>query len=102
MRVLDLIFRPKKSRRACYEEAAAVIEAFVEDRSGEWDWDDFTSTKRRDEFLESVRERCLRVYDDYPAEKEGHYCSAEGIAILRALAREIREKIPQLVGETEA
>lgn len=96
MNILDLIFRRKKrSLSVCYEEAAAVIEAFVEGRSGKWDWDDFTSTKRGDEFLEAVRERCLSVYDDYPADKEGHYCSAEGLTVLRSIAGRSERRFPR-------
>lgn len=99
MRLLDFILGPKKSRRESYEEAAAVIEAFVDSSSGKWDWDDFTSPKKKDPFLESVRQRCLAVYDDYPAKREGRYCSDEGLDVLRAIAREVRVEIASLQKE---
>ena len=79
-----------------YQEAAAVIEAFIDGRSGKWDWDDYTSIKKKDDFLESVRLRCARACDDYPAKDKGVYCSADGIAVLRALAQEIRKKISSI------
>ena len=79
-----------------YEAAATVIEAFVNGRSGKWDWDDFTSLKKKDPFLESVRQRCLDVYDDYPTKAAGRYCSDEGLEVLRAIAREVRTEIAAL------
>lgn len=99
MRLLDFILGPKKSRRETYEEAAAVIEAFVGGSSSKWDWDDFTSPKKKDPFLESVRQRCLAVYDDYPAKSAGRYCSDDGLDALRAIAREVRAEIARLQKE---
>lgn len=77
-----------------YEEAAESIEAFLEGRGDKWDWDDFTSIKKTDAYLESVRLQCLSAHDDYPPKKRGHYCSPEGMIFLRALAGEVRRKEP--------
>lgn len=79
-----------------YEEAASVIEAFVDGRSGMWDWDDFTSPQKKDPFLESIRLRCLAVYNNYPAKNARRYCSGEGLDVLRTLAREVRAEIATL------
>ena len=98
--LLDFIFRPKKiSLRQAYEDAASEIEAFVEGRGGEWDWDDFTSTSKPDAFLESVRNRCDAVYDEFPATQKGRYCSDEGFDVLRSLARDVRERLKSIPEE---
>jgi hypothetical protein len=93
MSFLDRIFHPKNtSHLAEYDEAAAIIEAFVENRAGKWDWDEFTSIKKKDVFLESVRVRCVSVFNDYPAKEAARYCSPEGFEVLRGLAKELRGK----------
>ena len=100
MGFLDFILRPKKrSLRQAYEEDAAAIESFVDGRGGKWDWDDYISIQEDDPFLESVRLRCARASEDFPTQKKSHYCSDEGIRILRSLATEIRTKIPTLPHE---
>lgn len=98
MGFLDFIFRPKKiTLRESYKDAANEIETFVDGGGGEWDWDDFISTSKPDEFLESVRDRCESVYDEFPA--EGRYCSDEGFEVLSSLAREVRERLKELPDE---
>ncbi len=93
MSLLDRLFHPKNtSHLAEYDQAATIIEAFVEDRAGKWDWDEFTSIKKKDAFLESVRARCVSVFNDYPAKEAGRYCSPEGLEVLRRLVKELREK----------
>ena len=87
------IFHPKKRNlRQAYEEDAAAIEAFVDGRGNQWDWDDYISIRDNDPFLESTRIRSVRVSDDFPPRTMEHYCSDEGIEVLRSLARELRTK----------
>ncbi len=95
MTMFSSLFHSKTAPSADYEGAAAIIEAFVDGKSGPWDWDDFTSIKKKDVFLESVRSRCIAVRDEYPPKSEGAYCDAEGVEILRALVRELRARIAQ-------
>ena len=73
-----------------YDEAAATIEAFLAGTGGEWDWDDFTSIRRRDPFVESVRTRCISIRDDFPG--GNRYCSAAGEAAFNDLARDLRAR----------
>jgi hypothetical protein len=87
-----IVGRRKTEPMTDYQEAAEAIEAFLEGRGGAWAWDDFTSIKKKDAFLESARVRCLTVRSEYPAKEKSHYCSPEGMNVLRALAREIRGK----------
>jgi hypothetical protein len=85
-----------------YEKAAALIEAFVDGRSGRWDWDDFTSTKKNDAFLESVRNRCVAIRGDHPEEEGARYCSEAGLEVLRAIAKDIRAKTTSVRHEKNA
>lgn len=103
MSFLDFIFRPKKvSLRQAHEEAASAIEAFVDNRDGPWDWDDYESVPEDDPFLESIRLRCCQVPADHPPREKGHFCSPEGIEILRSLAREIREHMTTIPEESRS
>ena len=90
--VSHLRARKRLAVLADYEAAASIIEAFVEGTSGQWDWDGFTSIRKKDPFLESVRTQCIRVHDNYPATDSGHYCNAKGVEVLRALAKGVRSK----------
>jgi hypothetical protein len=86
------LFQSKKATSDDYGSAAAVIEAFLDGKSGQWDWDDFTSIKKKDAFLESVRRRCLAVHDEFPPQHAGAYCDDAGLEVLRGLVRELRAK----------
>lgn len=50
--VAGLFSKPKKRSPA---EVAGFIRDFLEDRGGEWDWDDFTSVPLADPELEAIR-----------------------------------------------
>jgi len=101
MNVLDIMFRPKKiSQLQAYKEAASTIEAFIAGSCGPWDWDDFTSLITKDAFLDSVRQQCVDVYDNYPAGERGRYCSDEGLDVLRSIVRELRARIPEMDQKT--
>jgi hypothetical protein len=95
MTMFSSIFHSKKTPVDDYESAASIIEAFVDGKSGPWDWDDFTSIKKKEALLESVRSRCISVRDEYPPKSEGAYCNTEGVEVLRALVRELRAKVAQ-------
>ena len=86
------LFHPKAAPAADYENAAALIEAFLDGKSGQWDWDDFTSIKKKDPFLESVRRRCVSVRDEHPSPHADAYCDAAGMAVLRGLVQDLRAK----------
>jgi hypothetical protein len=92
MTMFSSIFHSKTAPSADYENAAAIIEAFIDGKPGQWDWDDFTSIKKKDPFLESVRRRCNSVRDEYPPKQAVAYCDATGMEILRGLVRELRAK----------
>jgi hypothetical protein len=70
-------------------EVATVIRRFLDGTSGKYDWDDFTSIPIRDPALDGVRRTCRELWLHYPPIQDGHYCSEEGLEILRALVRKL-------------
>jgi hypothetical protein len=74
------------------EDVATTIEDFVEGRGDPWDWDDFVSFEIVDPRLDAIRERCNMLSDEFPAGERGGYCGPEGIAVMRELVRDLRER----------
>ena len=70
--------------------AADDIENFLEDRGDPYDWDDFLSVSTRDPGITRVRDVCSFVAIHYPPEVIGHYCSVEGLEVLRNLVQVLR------------
>ena len=70
-------------------EVAAIIGRFLDGTSGKYGWDDFTSIPIRDPDLNGVRRTCRELWLHYPPIQHGHYCSEEGLEILRALVRKL-------------
>ena len=98
MKLFDAMFGKKPAPGGEYEAAASIIEDFVEGRSDPWAWDDFTSIRKKDPFLESVRAKCVRIPSEHPPRDLGRYCDDEGLEVLRGLARSLREKSPERSG----
>ena len=71
-------------------EVAGLIESFINNRSGVRDWDDFLSVRLSDPQLETVRERCARLPEEFPPTEKGHYCGLDGIKVLKDLAAQLR------------
>ncbi len=76
-------------RKPNAEEAAKVIEDFVNGTGGPWDWDDFISVRIADEELEATRIKCLRTQSEYPG-GPNQWCNDEGREVLRSLAEQLR------------
>jgi hypothetical protein len=70
-------------------EVAAIIGRFLDGTIGKYDWDDFTSIQIRDPALDDVRRTCRELWLHYPPIQQGHYCSEEGLEILRALIHKL-------------
>lgn len=72
---------------------ADIIEGFLEGTSKDpWEWDDFISVPLADPVLDSVRQRCADIRDEFPPATPGSYCGPEGEDVLRFLVGELREK----------
>jgi hypothetical protein len=74
------------------DEVATVIENFVEGTVGNWDGDDFTTgTTFQDDHLKAIQKRYLYLPEEFPSDNP-HYCSDEGLNVLRTLVAELRSK----------
>ncbi len=77
------------------EEIAELIERFIngEDVLKFYEWDDFVSVRLRDPLLEKIRRRCSEIEKEFPVPgKEGLFVNEEGMKVLRAYVKELREK----------
>jgi len=72
------------------EDVADTIEAFVNDTSGEWDWDDFISIPLKDPELEAIRKRCGMMRDEFPPTEPRQYCNKAGFEAMRRIVAELR------------
>jgi hypothetical protein len=73
------------------QEAATVIDRFIDGTGGPWDWDDFISTRHRDVVVKRAAEVGVAVGKLYPADTRGSYCGSSGLELLRTLANSLRE-----------
>ena len=80
-----------KARERSRLEVATLIDDFIDGRSSPWDWDDFIGVvKFEDERLRLVQLRCAKLPDEFPSTNSRHYCSDEGLSVLRTLAKDLR------------
>jgi hypothetical protein len=65
-----------------YGEVADTLEAFVERRSGQWDWKNYMSaTFLVDPYLRDLQQRIIHLSEEFPTEKGKGFCSPEGILV---------------------
>jgi len=78
------------------QEAATLIDRFLQGSVGPREWDDFISTRHRDLIVERASRMCTALDTLYPAETKGHYCNASGVELLRMLAIGLRDSSPSV------
>ena len=82
----------QRSRRATAEDLARTIEEFLDGTGRPWDWDDFTQGGSfEDDRLERIRLRCAGLSEEFPTNEKGHYCSDEGLRVLRSMVTDLRQ-----------
>ena len=82
----------KPPRVMTRDEVARIIERFVTDTGGKWEWDDFTlGGTIEDPYLDGIRLRSARLGQEFPPDRPGHYCSEAGAKVLRAYVEELRQ-----------
>ena len=74
------------------EEVVNIIEDFINDRGGQWDWDDFISIKLRDPELERIRLICVELPDKYPPTGKRQYCNLQGMELLKDIIVNLKGK----------
>lgn len=73
----------KKKLKRTKDEVAKIIQDFLDERGGGWDWDDFISIPIEDDYLEKIRLRCADLDHEFPPSVKGHFCNDDGIEVLR-------------------
>lgn len=72
------------------EDSAAVIDSFLGDCCGDYDWDDFLSRPNPDPLIRAVKDYCADTHFRYPPTMDGHWCSENGVSNLAQLAAILR------------
>jgi hypothetical protein len=72
------------------QELAKILEDFVKGSGTRWEWDDFLSSQIADENLERIRLRCSSLDTEFPPVQNGHFCSEEGLRLIKGYIVELR------------
>ncbi|MES2309452.1 MAG: hypothetical protein V4507_11400 [Verrucomicrobiota bacterium] len=72
-------------------EVIDILERFVSNKLGNWEWDDFISIRQKDEFVDALRLWAGDLHDDYPAKKGEGYCNPEGIEQIRKVIEGLKK-----------
>jgi len=71
------------SQQLTKAEVRQILVSFLDGSGGPYDWDDFTSIRITDPFLDHIRERCQGLWDEFPPEQPNHYCSDLGVEVIK-------------------
>jgi len=63
-------------------EVRKILVSFLDGSGGPWEWDDFTSVPIADSTLDSIRERCAGLWQEFPPERPNEYCSDAGTQVI--------------------
>ncbi len=77
-----------------------ILVSFLDGSSGPWDWDDFTSIPVADPTLDSIRERCAGLWQEFPPERPNEYCSDAGADVIQQFIRQLTPSEPYKQFET--
>ena len=72
-------------------EVAEDLQIFADGRDGPWEWDDFVSIGIRDPELDAIRARVAELDREYPPGEQDKYWNPAGVAVVRKIARKLRE-----------
>jgi hypothetical protein len=59
-----------------------VLSAFIDGTDGPYDWGDFITSRLSDPALDSIRDRCAGLREEFPPETPSAFCSAQGIRLI--------------------
>lgn len=72
-------------------EVIKIIEEFVEESGGLYDWDWMITAPKESQEGERIGCFCTSLDSVYPAKKKGHFCRSEGIQKLSELLQLIKK-----------
>lgn len=78
------------------EQVAKFLEDFLNGAGPKWEWDDFLATPIADEALDRIRQRCQKLDLEFPPERPGVFCNAEGLAVIRGYLDQLRRGTPSV------
>ena len=73
-------------------DVAEIINNFINGCGGEWDWDDFISIPIKDKYLDSIRQRCAGLPEEFPAGRNKGCCNSDGVELLKQIVFDLRNK----------
>ena len=85
VQIVICVFGLKNSADLTAEDVAGYLDDFIEDRSGDWDWDDFTSIPITDPALEAIRQEAEMV--QFPIDDAGDAKLRELLTRARSLQK---------------
>jgi len=74
------------------QEVANTIESFVNRTGDQWAWDGFISIRLDDPELETIRQKCVAIRDQFPPSDPRAYCSETGFAEMRQIVQDLRAR----------
>ncbi len=81
----------KRSNKLTKNEVAQILEDFVEGNGSPCSWDGFTlGMTLEDDYLDSIRMRCIGLSEEFPPSSRHEYCNPRGIQVIRAYIQELR------------
>ena len=86
-------FFPDEGIDVSKDYVADLIQEMIDGNSQGWDWDDFTSIPIKDPYLDGIRQRCARLWKEYPPDRKADYCGPKGIEIMQSYVAALRSTI---------
>jgi len=74
------------------QHVAEMLGRFIAGSAGDWEFDDFASTKSSDPLIEARRRELIALPRSFPPRDPAHFCSAEGLERIAAIADELGSK----------
>ncbi|MBZ0167335.1 MAG: hypothetical protein K8I00_11065 [Candidatus Omnitrophica bacterium] len=74
-------------------EVVNIITRFLENKTTDYEWDDFVSIPLTDQELDKIRRECLSLPDRFPSVNSNEYCSAEGSEYLKQLLEQLKKNL---------
>jgi hypothetical protein len=88
------------SQQLTKAEVRQILVSFLDGSGGPYDWDDFTSMRITDPFLDHIRDRCERLWDEFPSERPNEYCSDSGTKIIEQFIKQLSPSDSKIHSET--
>jgi len=91
--LVGLALLPQRPHHLTREDVANEIEKFLKAGGGPFDWDDFCTLTIVDPELDSIRQRCAQLDEEFPPGRSGGYCNEQGIEVLKGYLEYLRRSV---------